>query len=53
MSGYHVRLQQYRLADLKVGHCIEDVEPLQHWGAQGRGGRLVFYFNRELGRFIL
>lgn len=51
--GCHALLQLYSLADLKVGHRIEDVEPLQHWGAQGGRGRLVFYFNGGLGRFIL
>lgn len=29
-SGYNVLLQLYSLADLKVGHCIEEAEPLQH-----------------------
>ena len=51
--GFHVLLQLYSLADLKMGHHIEDVKPLPHWGAQGRGWRLLSYFNGELGRFIL
>ena len=51
--GVHVLLQLDSLAGLKMGHHIEDVEPLQHWGAQGRRGRLLSYFNGELGRFIL
>lgn len=51
--GVHVPLQLDSLAGLKMGHHIEDVEPLQHWGAQGRRGRLLSYFNGELGRFIL
>lgn len=51
--GYNVLLQLYSLADLKVGHCIEEAKPLQHQGAQGGRGRLVFYFNGELGRFVL
>lgn len=53
LCGDHALLQLNSLADLKVGHRIEDAEPLQHWGAGGRKGRLVFYFNGELGRFTL
>ena len=53
MMWFPCPLQLYSLADLKMGHHIEDVEPLPHWGAQGRGGRLLSYFNGELGRFIL
>ena len=53
MMWFPCPLHLYSLADLKMGHHIEDVEPLPHWGAQGRGGRLLSYFNGELGRFIL
>lgn len=42
--SYHVLLQLHSLADLKVGHCIEGVEPLQHWGAPGQEREIGFLF---------